>query len=595
MRFQTKIIFGYMFFVFVAAVILGVFYYNFSINQYKQAEEKNLNIIAKQIVSQLDETIKPMELTMNYILSDPDILSAISALSEVSESSILDYDQLEAKTQIRTGLNIDFITSHFYRTIVFNMEGVAVTSVSMEDRRTVASIDYEGMQWLSSVDDAKGKPVIVNSHTDTWGYNKNPQVFSLIKALQGRNMGYIEVQRKVEDFAKIIQLPKAELNYMIYVNKDELLYSNMTSDSLEEYLTFATMEGEIVGEYEIEEENKDVILAKSDSSNYHMTVLLMEDLAEVNKNTIYIASITFLVMITFFAISMIFVMIISNFLTKPIRQLKIIMEKTELQDMGDKVLLSTSIDEIEGLKDSYQDVLGRLKESMVKEKRMSLLHLQAQFDTLQSQVNPHFLYNVLNLIAARGMLAKEEKICEMCGSLAAMLRYSTNTKNRYATVGEELTYLEQYFYLLKARFEHKIEFHIQVEEEIKSQIVPKMVLQQVVENCINHGFENSTEQMVVRISGYQECGKWFVKVSDNGQGFDENALKELELRLMELKKHILKAHHNIEAEIGGMGLTNMYARLLLLYNDELIFKLYNSEEGAEVIFGASVRKDDGNV
>jgi len=595
MRFQTKIIFGYMFFVFVAAVILGVFYYNFSINQYKQAEEKNLNIIAKQIVSQLDETIKPMELTMNYILSDPDILSAISALSEVSESSILDYDQLEAKTQIRTGLNIDFITSHFYRTIVFNMEGVAVTSVSMEDRRTVASIDYEGMQWLSSVDDAKGKPVIVNSHTDTWGYNKNPQVFSLIKALQGRNMGYIEVQRKVEDFAKIIQLPKAELNYMIYVNKDELLYSNMTSDSLEKYLTFTTMEGEIVGEYEIEEENKDVILAKSDSSNYHMTVLLMEDLAEVNKNTTYIAPITFLVMITFFAISMIFVMIISNFLTKPIRQLKTIMEKTELQDMGDKVLLSTSIDEIEGLKDSYQDVLGRLKESMVKEKRMSLLHLQAQFDTLQSQVNPHFLYNVLNLIAARGMLAKEEKICEMCGSLAAMLRYSTNTKNRYATVGEELTYLEQYFYLLKARFEHKIEFHIQVEEEIKSQIVPKMVLQQVVENCINHGFENSTEQMVVRISGYQECGKWFVKVSDNGQGFDENALKELELRLMELKKHILKAHHNIEAEIGGMGLTNMYARLLLLYNDELIFKLYNSEEGAEVIFGASVRKDDGNV
>jgi len=584
-----------MFFVFVAAVILGVFYYNFSINQYKQAEEKNLNIIAKQIVSQLDETIKPMELTMNYILSDPDILSAISALSEVSESSILDYDQLEAKTQIRTGLNIDFITSHFYRTIVFNMEGVAVTSVSMEDRRTVASIDYEGMQWLSSVDDAKGKPVIVNSHTDTWGYNKNPQVFSLIKALQGRNMGYIEVQRKVEDFAKIIQLPKAELNYMIYVNKDELLYSNMTSDSLEKYLTFTTMEGEIVGEYEIEEENKDVILAKSDSSNYHMTVLLMEDLAEVNKNTTYIAPITFLVMITFFAISMIFVMIISNFLTKPIRQLKTIMEKTELQDMGDKVLLSTSIDEIEGLKDSYQDVLGRLKESMVKEKRMSLLHLQAQFDTLQSQVNPHFLYNVLNLIAARGMLAKEEKICEMCGSLAAMLRYSTNTKNRYATVGEELTYLEQYFYLLKARFEHKIEFHIQVEEEIKSQIVPKMVLQQVVENCINHGFENSTEQMVVRISGYQECGKWFVKVSDNGQGFDENALKELELRLMELKKHILKAHHNIEAEIGGMGLTNMYARLLLLYNDELIFKLYNSEEGAEVIFGASVRKDDGNV
>jgi len=584
MRFQTKIILGYMFFVLTAAVILGIFYYHFSTNQYKQTEEKNLNVMAKQIVSQMDETIKPMELTMNYILSDPDILNAISTLAEANANNISTYYQKEAQEEIRIGLNTDFITNHFYRTIVFNMEGIAVASTNNEARRITTSIDYISMQWLQVVDEAKGKPVIVSSHTDTWGFNINPQVFSLLKAIQGHNMGYIEVQKKVEDLAGIIQLPKNELAYIIFVNGDELLYSNIPSDYFEEYLPYAWEEGEFVGEY------NEKLLAKSVSSNYNITVLLMEDMAEVNKNTTYIVPMTFFTMTTFFIISMIFVVLISKFLTKPISQLRKIMEKTEIENIGSEVLISSSIDEIEGLKDSYQNVLERFKESMIKEKRISLLHLQAQFDTLQSQVNPHFLYNVLNLIAARGMIDEDQIICEMCGSLAAMLRYSTNTKNRYATVREELSYLEQYFYLLKARFEHKIEFLIQIEEEIKDQIIPKMVLQQIVENCINHAFENSTEQMVVKVLGYQEGGKWFIKVCDNGQGFDESALKELESRLMETKRYILNVHHNIEAEIGGMGLMNMYARLLLLYNDELIFKLHNVTKGAEVLFGAEGRR-----
>ncbi len=189
-------------------------------------------------------------------------------------------------------------------------------------------------------------------------------------------------------------------------------------------------------------------------------------MALVEKGYVSIILFTILIVGCFFIISMAFVIIISRRLTKPIHELRTFMEHTQIENMDKTFRLEMPNDEIEALNKSYQNVLKRLQEAIVKEKRMAILQLQAQFDSLQAQVNPHFLYNVLNVISNRGIISGDETICEICGSLAAMLRYSTNTKERYATICEELNYLEQYFYLLKSRYQHKISFKIQVEEEI---------------------------------------------------------------------------------------------------------------------------------
>ena len=86
------------------------------------------------------------------------------------------------------------------------------------------------------------------------------------------------------------------------------------------------------------------------------------------------------------------------------------------------------------------------------------------------------------------MKDNDETICEICGRLADMLRYSTNTKTRYASIAEEVAYTEQYLYLIKVRYGDKISLDTEIDSGIKAQIVPKTVLQQIVENSINHGF-----------------------------------------------------------------------------------------------------------
>lgn len=569
MRFQTKIIVGYAILMFALALALGFGLFHISSAQYEGRERNNVKMAADQIVSQLDERFGQMEASMNYILSDPRILSGIIYLGMAEDTDAISYT-FEAKADIRSGINTDYITNNCYRTIVFNRRGDIFTTHALKSRRVVETVDFGTIPELEKADRNKGKPILVTAHADPWGLVEKPQVFSMLRAIQGRNAGYIEVQALVSDLSGL-QVPQEQINYMIFINGEELLYTSDASLDISAYRDEAQ------------------IAANAVSEKYDITVWAMEDMEVISRANAYNIVTTLVSAFVFFLLSMSFVVLLSKMLTKPLRQLRMAMEHTELSNLSEDVRVDAPNDEILALSMSYRDVLDRLQKSMIKEKRLSILQLQAQFDSLQAQVNPHFIYNVLNILAAKGLSNGDESICEICQSLAAMLRYSTSNVQRYASIEEELRYLEQYFFLLKVRYEHKISFSIEVEEAVQKQIIPKLALQQVVENCINHAFLNSVEQMCVRIEGFLEDGCWYVKIHDNGQGFSGEALHELHKKMESTRRKLLLDRNNMEMEIGGMGLINTYARCLLLYSDSLIFELKNMRGGAEVTIGAALR------
>ena len=158
-------------------------------------------------------------------------------------------------------------------------------------------------------------------------------------------------------------------------------------------------------------------------------------------------------------------------------------------------------------------------------------------------------------------MADDEVICEMCGSLGSMLRYSTNNKKRYASVSEELEYLNSYFYLLKSRYENRLNVMIDVE------------------NSIKHGYPETDENMDITITGKQEADGWFVMVEDNGSGAPDDKVSSLKGRFEEIRHSYSNLSISTEAEMGGIGLPNTFARCLLLFQDDLIFELGNRPGG----------------
>jgi two-component system sensor histidine kinase YesM len=270
-------------------------------------------------------------------------------------------------------------------------------------------------------------------------------------------------------------------------------------------------------------------------------------------------------------------------LTRPIKNLQQLMERTEFHNMDRAIAAKphAASNEIEAFYESYRNLLKRLSDSIEHENESSLLQMQAQFDTLQAQINPHFIYNVLNTISQRGMELEDETICEICSGLAEILRYSTNTRSKVATLEEELDSLRRYCFLLKTRYQHRFEYTIRIDDQIKSVILPKLSLQQLIENSISHGFANSTDRMEISIVGWLDDHTARIQVKDNGIGFSADTLMQLNNKFAMIREQIRSRGKVTELEIGGLGLANTYARLYLYYGDQFEFQVSN-DEGALV-------------
>ena len=595
MRFRTRMILSYAVFVLMAALILGLAYNRYTIREYKNNEYNDTQFISERLANQFDESIKTMKSITDYILSDTGMLSSIRMLASTDHNNESQASYIEeAKTTIQSGINTDYMIKNFYRVLVFNQYGDVVGSSNYENRLINLNKKTEDLKWLSKVEGHRGKPVLIGIHKDDWGLKSQTMVYSIAREIQGKSMGFIEVQRDVDKLKTLFELPKSGMDVAAVTEDGEILYSTLDGNQNDFYVKLAGEDKHGVAEYRNDVTNNKELIAISNSKETGVKIMVIENMNQLEREIGYVAPLTFVIAGCFFTISMVFVFIVSGHLTKPIQKLREQMENTRIENLDQEVFLDTSNDEMGALSISYQKVLNRLDESIVKERRLSILQLQAQFDTLQAQVNPHFLYNVLNVIANRGMNSGDETICEICGSLAAMLRYATSTIERYAAIGQELQYLEQYFYLIKSRYEHKLQYHIEVEEEIKAEIIPKIVLQQIVENSINHGFTQTSHIMEIEIKGWKEEGFWYIQVSDNGQGIEDAVLKELQQKITRIRDRLGNRRSNVEMEIGGMGLINTYARLYLLYNEDLVFEINNCDTGAVVKIGGKLKEKTMN-
>ena len=599
MKFRTKLILGFSIVIFFISAILGVVCYNYNSKRLSEKAAQSLKFYSRQTAANVDFTVDSMKHVTDYILSDQDMLNAMKTLPKYCESdnygiskTIEHNDLLDT---LNTGLAMYYINRNFYRVIIFNEFGDVASSTNTGSKITNKTRDISGINWLDSVARMHGKPILIAPHMDGWGIRQSEEVFSLARKVQGGAFGYIEVQYATEELKDIFEIPDSDIKVVAFLPGGEILYQSegLTSD----LVSYIKKHPKVT--------KMDSITVSSDTSiwtsaskvsdNYGIRVVALEEKTEIIAGMKDAVMIALGMAIGCFVISMGVVIFIASKLSRPLTMLKDQMENTGLENLDAELMVPNTDDEVQAVGVAYQNLMRRLNESIVKEKRMSLLQLQAQFDTLQAQVNPHFLYNVLNVISSRGIMDGDEEICEVCGCLAAMLRYSTNTKERYATVEKELEYLDRYIFLLKSRYEHRLEVEVDCEESVQQEQLPKIVLQQLVENSIQHGYNNSKNIMKIQVHGWRDETGWYFEVRDNGQGATEEVRKELEQKMDAIRKKILSRGSSIEMEIGGMGLANTYARMFLLYNGRAVFRIRNLEEGLSVIIGVSEKEVGTNV
>ena len=585
MKFRSKMVLAYTTVAFLTSLILGISVARISLQYEMTSQKNNLRVSAKSCVTQMDERLGRMDAIMQYILSDSVLLESITWLAKAGDGNAPNRYVLDAKSNLSMGLSTEYIMKNSYRTVYFNQNSFVTSSAiyttgsgDMPTQRIISEFLVEDIPYLEPVSAAAGESVIVSVHPDYWSSNDTVLVYSLMKALRGEGMGFLEVESRV-DSLQSLELSDPDIHFLVVANGGELLYASEKGYGTE------LSESDCERIKELQDDmvltDKGMIYTKSASSEFDLTVLAYKKNYLLEKEMWRLFSIAALATLAIFGISLAMIVFWAGVLTRPVKRLQETVENTNIENLQDHQRLEEDgyTDEFQELIRAYQAMMARLDKALQKEKQAAMLQLQAQFDTLQAQVNPHFIYNVLNTISSRAVLDNDETICEMCGCLGNILRYSTNNKERYASVEKELEYLDSYFYLLKARYGNRLEVVIDVEEEIRKRIIPKMTLQQLVENCVKHSSRNMDRTIRILLMGRKREGSWTIRVEDNGPGISEPDLLDLRGRLEEIRRGILERGIPAEMEIGGMGIVNTYARCLLLYSEDLLFEMENVPHG----------------
>lgn len=217
----------------------------------------------------------------------------------------------------------------------------------------------------------------------------------------------------------------------------------------------------------------------------------------------------------------------------------------------------------------------KLKEEEVKNERNRVLLREAELMALQSQVNPHFMFNTLNIIAKIAYTEDADRTATMIGTMSKLLRYSLGRLNKVVTLDQEIANLEEYMFIQKTRFGERLGYIKKIECDISDIPIPCLTLQPIVENAIMHGIEGKEEGGYICVKCFREADEVVVSIKDNGVGMSREHLEGI-LNKSETTSH--KGHTT------GLGINNVKERLELFMNRRDVFNIESAENvGTEVI------------
>lgn len=247
---------------------------------------------------------------------------------------------------------------------------------------------------------------------------------------------------------------------------------------------------------------------------------------------------------------------------------------------------ATVQDETSELVEAFNDMNSRLKESIARMTDSQIQKEKAEYNALVAQMNPHFIYNSLEAVRAMASLHHEPEIAAAISELSGLMRITLSVKQEKIALGMELSYVTQYLKLQQLITGDQFSWDIDCDDELTDILVPKLILQPVIENCFVHGFEKMPEDAMIIIVCYQKQNRLIVEISDNGQGMDEVALRQF-----------LSSENGVETEEDGessrrhIGLLSIRERIRHLYGTDGDMDIRaRAEQGTTVQFRFPIRQ-----
>jgi two-component system sensor histidine kinase YesM len=213
-------------------------------------------------------------------------------------------------------------------------------------------------------------------------------------------------------------------------------------------------------------------------------------------------------------------------ITRPIRKLSEVTDQVAKGDLSVRFDARSGV-EVNRLSDSLNTMIDKINELLAQVTKEQVRLRKAEFELLQMQINPHFLYNTLDTIIWLAEAGKQKEVVDMVGSLSEFFRTSLNQGKDIIPIREELQHVKSYLEIQQVRYQDILEYEIHMPEELEKYLIPKITIQPIVENALYHGIKNKRGLGHILINGRREKNHFVIQIEDNGIGISEERLAQV--------------------------------------------------------------------
>lgn len=453
-----------------------------------------------------------------------------------------------------------------------DMKGFSLTSSSSEDYLANEIPSYRLKRWKNP------KQMVIDVQTNYFSYNKVTGL-TLIQPVgkDGKIVGYLIYRLYDEDFQKLLFGKNVDI--VVIADQYERIIATTSN----------RVKG-LMGKFSVDEregneillDSKKYIMAENQDSLYGVQVKTL-----IQKPNYQEVLVSYLLLTTISSLVLYFLV---NYLAKKMSErnsqsVSVLMSGLDSLKTGELtnfVEIKTG-DEFEELADHYNKMLKNLNQLLLRNEELTYVLQRDEIKFLQSQFNPHFLFNMLETIRYT-MVSDQDKAQRIILTLARLLRYSIHQGQNWEILQKDMDYISDYLALHQYRYNNRLTYQIDLDPSLTKVEIPKLLLQPIVENSIKYGYQNQTN-LTIKISVQAQQDKIWITVEDDGPGIATKQLSEIEANL---RQEIIN--------LSSIGLYNTDRKIKLIYGEKYGLKIKSTLGlGTIVQIELPLIKDDGDV
>lgn len=541
-----------------------------SLSYTRQSVFENSSLYTQTIIQQMNQNIDSyidyMENTSYLVSSNEDVQKYLFGDTADSEARDRILSQFETILDSRSDiLNLGIIAENG-RMLINNGQHL-----------TNQDLDIHSQEWYTNALEGRESVYLTSSHVQHIISGERPWVITLSRGIRNKEMGTGQEKEGVFfidlNYSAISELCDQSMvgnqgyafivdadGNIVYHPQQQQLYNELQTENIDLVMNA----GSDIVTWGDGINKKMYSISRSEKTGW--TVVDCVRVEELLRRSNEAQSIYVLVAMGLMAVALFFSRFVAKSITLPIQRLCDSMERVQEGDFSVSDIVVDSENEIGSLTKSFNVMTQRIHELMAQNIREQEAKRKSELKALQSQINPHFLYNTLDSIIWMAEGKKNEEVVLMTASLARLLRQSISNEDELVSIGQEIEYARGYLTIQKMRYKDKLEFRIEVEPSILNIRLIKLVLQPVIENAIYHGLKYKESRGLLLVKGFMKNGNAVLQVIDDGVGMDQETLDHIYER------------HKVDYHSNGVGIYNVQKRLQLYYGNEYGI-VYESKPG----------------